>query len=40
MGIETGILEVVKKLLDSGMSLEEAAKYTPYSAEQLSKMLK
>jgi predicted transposase/invertase (TIGR01784 family) len=39
-GIETGILNVVKKLIDSGMPLDEAAKFTPYSAQQLSKMLK
>lgn len=27
----TGILKVVKSLLDSGMPLYEAAKHTPYS---------
>ncbi|WML54759.1 hypothetical protein RCG17_09285 [Neobacillus sp. PS3-12] len=39
-GFETGILNVVKKLIESGMSLEDAAKFTPYSTQQLSKMLK
>ena len=39
-GIETGILNVVKKLIENGMSLEEAAKFTPYSAQQLNDMLK
>ncbi|EKN66504.1 hypothetical protein BABA_15382 [Neobacillus bataviensis LMG 21833] len=38
-GKETGILEVVKSLIANGIPLHEAAKYTPYSAEELKKML-
>ena len=38
-GKETGILEVVKSLLANGMPLYEASKYTPYSTEELKKML-
>lgn len=34
-GMEKGIIEVVKRLLKTGMSLQEAAKYTPYSVEEL-----
>ena len=39
-GIEKGILSVIKGLLLKGMTLDEAAKLTPYSAEELSRMLK
>jgi predicted transposase/invertase (TIGR01784 family) len=39
-GIEKGILSVIKSLLLKGMTLDEAAKLTPYSAEELSRMLK
>ncbi|MDG5786679.1 Rpn family recombination-promoting nuclease/putative transposase [Evansella sp. AB-P1] len=35
-----GILEVAKSLLDSGLSLSEVAKHTPYNAEELEQMLK
>jgi predicted transposase/invertase (TIGR01784 family) len=38
-GIEKGILSVVRGLLLKGMSLNEVAKLTPYSTEELSKML-
>ncbi|MFC0273747.1 Rpn family recombination-promoting nuclease/putative transposase [Metabacillus herbersteinensis] len=36
----TGVLEVAKNLLDSGMPLYEVAKYTPYNAEELEQLLK
>ncbi|MFC0273277.1 hypothetical protein ACFFIX_17870 [Metabacillus herbersteinensis] len=36
----TGILKVVKSLLDSGIPLHEAAKHTPYNAEELGKLLR
>jgi predicted transposase/invertase (TIGR01784 family) len=39
-GIEKGILSVIKGLLLKGMTLDEAAKLTPYSVEELSRMLK
>ncbi|NWQ41043.1 Rpn family recombination-promoting nuclease/putative transposase [Bacillus sp. EB106-08-02-XG196] len=38
-GIEKGILSVVKGLLPKGMPLNEAAKLTPYTVEELSRML-
>ncbi len=38
-GIEKGILDVVKSFLDSGLSLNDAAKHTPYSTEELRRML-
>jgi predicted transposase/invertase (TIGR01784 family) len=36
----TGILSVAKSLLDSGMSLYEVAKHTPYNSEELERLLK
>jgi predicted transposase/invertase (TIGR01784 family) len=38
-GMESGILKVAKSFLASGMSLTEVAKHTPYSVEELRKML-
>ncbi|MBY0145175.1 Rpn family recombination-promoting nuclease/putative transposase [Neobacillus niacini] len=38
-GIEKGILSVIKGLILKGMTLDEAAKLTPYSAEELSRMI-
>ncbi|NRD81088.1 hypothetical protein HPT25_27735 [Bacillus sp. BRMEA1] len=35
-----GMLGVAKSLLDSGMPLYEVAKHTPYSAEELNRLLK
>jgi predicted transposase/invertase (TIGR01784 family) len=40
LGMEKGILSVIKGLLLKGMTLDEAAKLTPYSVEELSRMLK
>jgi predicted transposase/invertase (TIGR01784 family) len=39
-GMEKGILSVIKGLLLKGMTLDEAAKLTPYTAEELSRLLK
>jgi predicted transposase/invertase (TIGR01784 family) len=38
-GMEKGILSVIQGLLSKGMPLKEAAKLTPYTAEELSRML-
>jgi predicted transposase/invertase (TIGR01784 family) len=38
-GMEKGILSVIQGLLSKGMPLNEAAKLTPYTAEELSRML-
>jgi predicted transposase/invertase (TIGR01784 family) len=38
-GVEKGILSVIQGLLSKGMPLHEAAKLTPYTAEELSRML-
>jgi predicted transposase/invertase (TIGR01784 family) len=38
-GMEKGILSVIKDLLSKGMPLYEAAKLTPYTAEELSRLL-
>lgn len=35
-----GILKVAKSLLDNGMPLYEVSMYTPYSAEDLERLLK
>ncbi|WP_257009177.1 hypothetical protein [Bacillus sp. 7884-1] len=37
--MEKGILSVIQGLLSKGMPLHEAAKLTPYTAEELSSML-
>lgn len=37
-GMEKGILSVIQGLLSKGMPLNEAAKLTPYTAEELSRM--
>jgi predicted transposase/invertase (TIGR01784 family) len=36
----TGVLEVAKSLLESGMPLHKVAKHTPYHAEELESMLR
>ncbi|WP_078557237.1 Rpn family recombination-promoting nuclease/putative transposase [Bacillus alkalicellulosilyticus] len=36
----TGMLQIAKSLLDSGMSISEVAKHTPYDAEELHRLLK
>jgi predicted transposase/invertase (TIGR01784 family) len=38
-GMEKGILSVIQGLLSKGMPLHEAAKLTPYTAEELNRML-
>jgi len=39
LGMEKGILSVIKGLLSKGMPLHEAAKLTPYTVEELNRML-
>jgi predicted transposase/invertase (TIGR01784 family) len=39
-GLEKGILSVIRGLLLKGMPLNEAAKLTPYTTEELGRMLK
>ncbi|SDN04256.1 conserved hypothetical protein (putative transposase or invertase) [Bacillus sp. OK048] len=39
MGMEKGIVSVIRGLLAKGMPLTEAAKLTPYSVEELEKKL-
>ncbi|MBY0145174.1 hypothetical protein [Neobacillus niacini] len=39
-GLEKGIISVIRGLLLKGMTLNETAKLTPYSVEELSRMLK
>jgi predicted transposase/invertase (TIGR01784 family) len=39
-GMEKGMLRVIRGLLSNGMAIDEAAKLTPYSAEELSRKLK
>ena len=39
-GMEKGILTIIRGLLSRGMPLAEAAKLTPYSAEELDRKLK
>jgi predicted transposase/invertase (TIGR01784 family) len=38
-GIEIGIISVIQGLLSKGMPLHEAAKLTPYTVEELNRML-
>jgi predicted transposase/invertase (TIGR01784 family) len=39
LGMEKGILSVIQGLLSKGMPLNEAAKLTPYTVEELSRMI-
>jgi predicted transposase/invertase (TIGR01784 family) len=39
LGMEKGILSVIKGLLSKGMPLHEAAKLTPYTVEELNRMI-
>ena len=36
---DSGILEMAKSLIQSGMPIYEVAKHTPYNAEELEQML-
>jgi predicted transposase/invertase (TIGR01784 family) len=38
-GMEKGILSVIQGLLSKGMPLNEAAKLTPYTVEELNRMI-
>ena len=38
-GMEKGILSVIQGLLSKGMPLHEAAKLTPYTVEELNRMI-
>ncbi len=37
---DNGILKVVQSLLNSGMTIAEASKHTPYSEDELKRLLK
>ncbi|MGG5255326.1 hypothetical protein ACQYAD_18000 [Neobacillus sp. SM06] len=39
-GMKMGILEMVKSLLETGMPLAEVAKHTPYTEEELRRLLR